>query len=945
MGNCNSVFSCACWRITKKESEAEMGNQESSLADIPVYYRAGIGVSLYQPPHSPSLRNRKTHPTKLTSHNTEHIKGNLTRGKNGLTETQTLLGGQIREGLPGEQQGKDGGIRVRDLGQLRIEIDESGYVEDDGGEDGGDRLSNSLKGNFSPTSLCEKNFKLYTDSENHFNSSAVNDNHSAKSVPDHLFVDPHIGTSSALLTPPSEDEFTSSSNQFVPSKGKVNDQSTKSDVSDLHSEVADPTGTDEEREQLSPLPYDKPVNKSPERSVCPQKLKLKLSEIASQSKSVSLNSSSRSSPESFSQGHKRTGSGSDRNSISGISSPELELLNSEHSEGPVVYASTFNTIENEIHGVEDEFDTISKEIQALSNKYSTLQTDPGQDILKEIFQRYPSIRVRQFEHGVFYDNDPSQDSHSTSESRSQSESRNKSESRATSEMGDGSIDLSWDVENMMDLVYTEGSDQGAPIPTGNCSLPPGTNGGIGTTSFNTSSINCSVELDGSLYEDEFHLHLGTSTLSKIEEQLSEPQSLNGSSDFNAQLNDATICAQSMDSTTSLQTIDSNTSVQMIDSTTSLKTVCNESFLDGSEVLEEYNYDQHHVTEALQEADNNKAAVNEVQNRDVTSESSDTFSTAPLASPISDTTALSTHTNSLPSAMCTTDSNDSNDGQEEVTVPQQSPSLNNVGERVEIKQYADSEWRGDTQKANTLRQAYRAIPDHCKCCYLRRIRGDNYCGVRGTLFQTLTNALPPLHLWASKDSTLQQLTSAYHNKSSGIRKWTFAKRISYTKENKLHIMQNCLSTLYAMMETLGEHSTYTSRAQELVTLLNSDPDLDLRLMEGAKLLMALSALQLHGNMEQGDNVPVFAWLLFARDSSQNVAGFVRNHLNLVGQSGGLEQVEMCLLGYSLGVRIRVLRLHQFHEEDFVAYFPEDGTDSWHCVTLIAEDDRHYNVPVL
>lgn len=58
-----------------------------------------------------------------------------------------------------------------------------------------------------------------------------------------------------------------------------------------------------------------------------------------------------------------------------------------------------------------------------------------------------------------------------------------------------------------------------------------------------------------------------------------------------------------------------------------------------------------------------------------------------------------------------------------------------------------------------------------------------------------------------------------------------------------------------------------------------------------------------------------------------------------------QVEMCLLGYSLGVRIQVFRLKQFREEDFISFYPEDGTDDWPIVSLIAEDDRHYNVPVL
>lgn len=55
--------------------------------------------------------------------------------------------------------------------------------------------------------------------------------------------------------------------------------------------------------------------------------------------------------------------------------------------------------------------------------------------------------------------------------------------------------------------------------------------------------------------------------------------------------------------------------------------------------------------------------------------------------------------------------------------------------------------------------------------------------------------------------------------------------------------------------------------------------------------------------------------------------------------------MCLLGYSLGVRIRVFRLQQFGEEDFISFYPEDGTDTWPVVSLIAEDDRHYNIPVL
>jgi len=44
--------------------------------------------------------------------------------------------------------------------------------------------------------------------------------------------------------------------------------------------------------------------------------------------------------------------------------------------------------------------------------------------------------------------------------------------------------------------------------------------------------------------------------------------------------------------------------------------------------------------------------------------------------------------------------------------------------------------------------------------------------------------------------LQHLNQAYHNKASGIRKWNFAHRLTYTKETKLDVMQACISTLYA-----------------------------------------------------------------------------------------------------------------------------------------------------
>lgn len=477
-----------------QEQGEDMGNNQSSLADVPVYYKAGFGVSLYNPVDSNGkLRNRK-HGIN-TSESDYILKGNL-KNRNGLVGSGADSVKLNEQRLNELNSGHEVPMRNRapDLSQLRIEIDESGFVEDDGGDANADRLSNSLKGNFSPTSLCEKNLRFLNESCDGLDTgSAKIDNNGQW---EGLKPASNIGASSVLLTPPSEDN-SSQSHPMVTASERNRSQSTKSDVSDIRSEIADLPETDEEQEQLSPLPLDKSPHPSPRR-LCPQKLKLKLNEIAAQSgtHNKSNHSSYSTSPESQSCSNKRPDSsnGEHENSISGISSPELELLNSETTENPVIYASTFNNLEDEIHGVEDEFESISKEIQALSSKYSSLDRDPASEIFQEIFQRYPSIRVRQAERGFNFN---------------PAEHDFNRDSRQNSEAGDGSIDLSWDLENVLDMVYSEGSES-----VGHIGSRESTPGSVKGHSLNMSaldgSVNCQVDLDGSLYEDELHLHLGKS---------------------------------------------------------------------------------------------------------------------------------------------------------------------------------------------------------------------------------------------------------------------------------------------------------------------------------------------------------------------------------------------------------------------------------------------------
>lgn len=62
-----------------------------------------------------------------------------------------------------------------------------------------------------------------------------------------------------------------------------------------------------------------------------------------------------------------------------------------------------------------------------------------------------------------------------------------------------------------------------------------------------------------------------------------------------------------------------------------------------------------------------------------------------------------------------------------------------------------------------------------------------------------------------------------------------------------------------------------------------------LYEAVKFLMLNRAIELYDDKEKGEEVPFFSVLLFARDTSSDPGQLLRNHLNQVGHTGGLEQV--------------------------------------------------------
>lgn len=267
----------------------------------------------------------------------------------------------------------------------------------------------------------------------------------------------------------------------------------------------------------------------------------------------------------------------------------------------------------------------------------------------------------------------------------------------------------------------------------------------------------------------------------------------------------------------------------------------------------------------------------------------------------------------------------------------------VSNKVGLTEYSQSEWKGTTHSAEHMRLGYSQVVQSTGCESMRRIRGDNYCALRATLFQVLSQNLNILLSWKKiRDiiSVPDELVQDY--KCGWLTEWSFAGRLRVSPKKKIDTLRQCLQSFCDQVEASRSMETQDARILCFLSFFNSGREEEILLFEAIKLLMLHAAIALHADMTAGKEVPVFVWLLFARDTSETPEQLMKNHLNMVGDSGGLEQVEMFLLGYALNITIRVVRPSKVHEEDFMTFYPDDHRDEWDVCNLIAEDDRHYNV---
>ncbi|XP_061851985.1 ubiquitin thioesterase otulin isoform X2 [Colius striatus] len=263
----------------------------------------------------------------------------------------------------------------------------------------------------------------------------------------------------------------------------------------------------------------------------------------------------------------------------------------------------------------------------------------------------------------------------------------------------------------------------------------------------------------------------------------------------------------------------------------------------------------------------------------------------------------------------------------------------VAPEVDIMLYCRKEWRGDTPVAKTMRKGYEAVAQ--KFASIRRVRGDNYCALRATLFQALSQATQLPSWLQSEDFTMlpENLLSKY----DWIKQWQLKHKLGRKRGEISDEIKEYLILLRKKWKNISEIKGPVEKQEACDNLFKNEEE-EYSLYEALKFLMLNTAIELYNEDKSGRRVPVFSWLLFARDTSSNPCQLMHNHLNHIGHSGGLEQVEMFLLAYTLQYTIQVYRLYKYSTDEFITLYPNDPKEDWPVVTLITEDDRHYNIPV-
>ncbi|KAJ0059741.1 hypothetical protein NL108_011240, partial [Boleophthalmus pectinirostris] len=172
--------------------------------------------------------------------------------------------------------------------------------------------------------------------------------------------------------------------------------------------------------------------------------------------------------------------------------------------------------------------------------------------------------------------------------------------------------------------------------------------------------------------------------------------------------------------------------------------------------------------------------------------------------------------------------------------------------------------------------------------LRRVRGDNYCALRATLYQVLCHATQ-MPQWLQEDNITMLAKDLEAQEEGLISHWIFPGEClrGDGTGDAAQQLQSYMELLQKKWQAAVDCASPGDR-QQLCEQWFQGGEEELGLLEALKLLMLARAVELHGAIQKGEDTPLFCWLLFARDSSDCPRSFLVNHLSHVGLSAGMEQ---------------------------------------------------------
>ncbi|KAB1280986.1 Inactive ubiquitin thioesterase OTULINL [Camelus dromedarius] len=261
----------------------------------------------------------------------------------------------------------------------------------------------------------------------------------------------------------------------------------------------------------------------------------------------------------------------------------------------------------------------------------------------------------------------------------------------------------------------------------------------------------------------------------------------------------------------------------------------------------------------------------------------------------------------------------------------------VEAEVDLLSYCAREWKGETPRARLMRKAYEELFWRRRIKCVRQVRRDNYDALRLCVRHVETLITVGIYFLFKLPEKL-----LFSQGCNWIQQYSFGPE-KYTGSNVFGKLRKCVELLKTQWTEFSGIKDYHKRGS-MCNSLFSDALLEYKLYEALKFIMLYQVTEVYEQMKTKKAIPSPFRLLFTRETSSDPLSFMMNHLNSVGDTCGLEQIDMFILGYSLEVKIKVFRLFKFNSRDFEVCYPEESLREWPEISLLTENDRHYHIPV-